>query len=128
MTVFVPNSIVLYVADIERSAAFYSELLGAGPQETFEGFAVFALAGSMTLCLQAADQIDPAAEAHVGGSELSLSDVDRADVDCLHAEWAARGVPMLLEPTDLVFGYTFVAADPDGHRLRVCATDTSTLE
>lgn len=29
--------------------------------------------------------------------------------------------------TELPFGYTFVATDPDGHRLRVCATDTIEL-
>ncbi len=34
---------------------------------------------------------------------------------------------MALEPTELAFGYTFVATDPDGHRLRVCATDTTNL-
>ena len=34
---------------------------------------------------------------------------------------------IVLEPTELDFGYTFVAVDPDGHRLRVCATDTSGL-
>ncbi len=37
------------------------------------------------------------------------------------------GIPMVLEPTVLEFGYTFVATDPDGHRLRVCATDTSSF-
>ena len=106
---FCPNSIILYVADVDLSTAFYSRILGRGPQETFEGFAVFALSRAVTLCLQEAAAIEPAAEPHVGGSELSLS------------------VPMMLEPTELDFGYTFVAVDPDGHRLRVCATDTSGL-
>jgi len=53
--------------------------------------------------------------------------VDRASVDELYAVWRSLGVTMALEPTDLAFGYTFVATDPDGHRLRVCATDTSGL-
>ena len=81
----------------------------------------------MTLGLQAADEIEPAAEPHVGGTELSLSNAERADVDRLHAQWKALGIPMVLEPTVLEFGYTFVATDPDGHRLRVCATDTSSF-
>lgn len=63
----------------------------------------------------------------MGGSELSLSDVGRDDVDRIYARWRELGVPMMLEPTELDFGYTFVAVDPDGHRLRVCATDTSGL-
>jgi len=91
----------------------------------YPGFSVFALSDDVTLGLQAADEIEPAAEPCVGGSELSLSDVEHIDVDRLYAHWKALGIPMILEPTVLEFGYTFVATDPDGHRLRVCATDTS---
>ena len=83
------------------------------------------MSDDVTLGLQAADEIDPTAEPYVGGTELSLSNVERADVDRLHAQWKKLGIPMVLEPTVLEFGYTFVATDPDGHRLRVCATDTS---
>lgn len=127
MFAFKPNSIILYVSDVERSTEFYRTVLSADPLETFEGFAVFALSDTVSLGLQAADQIDPKAEPHVGGSELSFSDVDRDTVDRLYAQWVAREIPMALEPTELAFGYTFVATDPDGHRLRVCATDTSGL-
>lgn len=127
MSAFIPNSVILYVSDVETSTEFYRNILSADPIETFEGFAVFLLSETVTLGLQAADQIDPKAEPHVGGSELSLSDVDRETVDRLHAEWKALGVSMALEPTELAFGYTFVATDPDGHRLRVCATDTTGL-
>lgn len=127
MSTFTPTSVIRYVSDVEASTAFYRSVLGREPLETFEGFALFALGGSMTLGLQAADQIEPAAEPHVGGSELSLSDVDRGTVDRLYAAWTSRNVAIVLPPTELEFGYTFVAADPDGHRLRVCATDTSGL-
>ncbi len=34
---------------------------------------------------------------------------------------------IVLEPTEIKPSYTFVATDLDGHRLRVCATDTSGL-
>ena len=127
MTAFVPNSVILYVSDVEVSTAFYRRILGHGPIETYPGFSVFKLCDDMTLGLQAADEIEPAAEPYVGGSELSLSDVKHADVDRLHARWRMLGIPMVLEPTVLEFGYTFVATDPDGHRLRVCATDTSSF-
>ncbi len=127
MSAFTPNSVILYVSDVEASTEFYRKVLEAEPVETFEGFAVFMLSETVTLGLQAADQIDPKAEPHVGGSELSLSDIDRETVDRLYTAWKASGVAMALEPTELDFGYTFVATDPDGHRLRVCATDTSGL-
>ena len=125
MTAFVPNSVILYVSDVEASTAFYSRILGHGPMETDPGFSVVALSDDVTLGLQAADEIEPAAEPYVGESELSLSDVEHVDVDRLYAQWKALGIPMILAPTVLEFGYTFVATDPDGHRLRVCATDTS---
>ena len=35
------------------------------------------------------------------------------------ADWKQRGLPILQEPVQMDFGHTFVAADPDGHRLRV---------
>lgn len=127
MSGFTPNSVILYVADVEASTRFYRAVLDAEPLETFEGFALFPLADAITLGLQARDQIDPRAQPHVGGTELSLSDVDRTTVDQLHSLWRGSGVTILLEPTELDFGYTFVATDPDGHRLRVCATDTSAL-
>ncbi|WP_108833208.1 VOC family protein [Actinomyces sp. Marseille-P3109] len=124
--VFTPNSVILYVSDVKASTGFYRKILGSGPVETYPGFSVFSLSDGMTLGLQAADQIEPAAEPYIGGGELSLSNVESADVvDRLYAQWKALGISMVLEPTTLEFGYTFVAADPDGHRLRVCATDTS---
>ncbi|MFD2840663.1 VOC family protein [Populibacterium corticicola] len=127
MSTFTPNSVILYVSDVEASTKFYQAVLGAEPLETFEDFTVFALSDTITLGLQTADQIDPKAEPHVGGSELSLSDVSRETVDRLYAAWTATNVQIALEPTELAFGYTFVATDPDGHRLRVCATDTTGL-
>jgi predicted enzyme related to lactoylglutathione lyase len=42
-----------------------------------------------------------------------------AAVDAAHADWCNRGIAILQEPTDLDFGRTFTARDPDGHRLRV---------
>lgn len=127
MTGFSPNTVILYVADVDASTDFYRKVLGADPLETFEGFAVFGLHDSVALGLQARDLIDPKAQPHVGGTELSLSDVDRDTVDRLYAQWRDLGIQMALEPTELAFGYTFVATDLDGHRLRVCATDTSGL-
>ena len=126
--VFTPNSVILYVSDVKASTGFYRKILGSGPVETYPGFSVFSLSDGMTLGLQAADQIEPAAEPYIGGGELSLSNVESADVvDRLYARWKTLGISMVLEPTTLEFGYTFVAADPDGHRLRVCATDTSSF-
>lgn len=122
-----PTSVILYVSDVQASTEFYRTILGSDPVATYVGFAVFALCDTVTLGLQATDLIEPKAEAHVGGTELLFSDADRATVDRLYGEWTARNIPIALHPTELPFGYTFVALDPDGHRLRVCATDTTGL-
>jgi len=127
MTDFVPTSVILYVADVEASAAFYRRALNKEPVANFDDFAVFALTDKVTIGLQTRDQIDPAATGLPGSVELSMSYATRDDVDELHRDWTALGFPIALEPTTLDFGYTFVATDPDGHRLRVCATDTSDL-
>ena len=127
MTVFTPTSIILYVEDVDTSTTFYRQALGKEPVETFEGFSVFALTKNVTLGLQARDGIDPAAVGAPGSVELSMSHATRDDGDRIHRSWSEFGFPMALEPTELAFGYTFVATDPDGHRLRVCATDTTNL-
>ena len=50
---------------------------------------------------------------------------DNAAVQQLHADWDAKGLRIAQAPTDLDFGHTFVALDPDGHRLRVFAPAAS---
>lgn len=54
---------------------------------------------------------------------MALGVADNQTVDRLHSQWAESGVSIAQAPTRLDFGYTFVALDPDGHRLRVfCPT------
>ncbi|WP_068089366.1 VOC family protein [Polycladidibacter stylochi] len=124
---FNPNSVILYVSNVKDSTDFYKKILGKAPVQSFEEFSLFLLERDFMLGLQAKEGIDPKAQEHFGGVELSLSDVDRKTVDLLHSQWSDMGVNIELPPQDLAFGYTFVANDPDGHRLRVCATDTSNI-
>lgn len=124
---FRPNSLILYVDDVDRSTAFYKDILKADPVETFQDFSVFVLGEGFVVGLQSKHAIAPKPRPSFGGFELSFSNATKEDVDALHAAWTAKGVEMVLAPTTLEFGYTFVAADPDGHRLRVCATDTTNV-
>ena len=41
--------------------------------------------------------------------------------DLRSPDWAKRGLEIIQRPTEMEFGLTFVALDPDGHRLRVYA-------
>jgi len=116
-----PNFIILYVASPERSAAFYTELLGRPPVEAAPTFAMFALASGTMLGLWARDKVEPAATAASGSGELAIAVEGEPAVRQLFDDWTARGLPILQAPVAMDFGFTFVAADPDGHRLRVFA-------
>ena len=68
----------------------------------------------------------PAATEVVSGAEYCLPIGSREELDALAATWRERGYPIEQEPTEMDFGYTFVALDPDGHRLRPMAPATHT--
>jgi catechol 2,3-dioxygenase-like lactoylglutathione lyase family enzyme len=108
--------VILLVADPAASATFYSGLLGLEPAEQSPTFAMFALPSGVGLGLWSRATTAPAPSADAGASELCFIETD---VDAVHDAWAARGVQIAQAPTDMDFGRTFVALDPDGHRVRV---------
>ncbi|MBB4841782.1 catechol 2,3-dioxygenase-like lactoylglutathione lyase family enzyme [Paucibacter oligotrophus] len=115
------NFLLFYVAKPLESAAFYTRILGRGPVEVSPGFALFALDSGLKLGLWARAGVEPAVEGlpqHASG-ELAFALPDIAAVQAAHQAWLALGLSMLQAPTQMDFGYTFTAADPDGHRLRV---------
>jgi predicted enzyme related to lactoylglutathione lyase len=113
-----PNFILLYVESPAASAAFYADLLGRPPAESSPTFAMFALASGVMLGLWARHTVEPAATG-AGGGEIAFAVADMDTVHALHADWAGRGLTIIQPPTDMDFGRTFAALDPDGHRLRV---------
>jgi catechol 2,3-dioxygenase-like lactoylglutathione lyase family enzyme len=114
-----PNLLILYVDSPSVSASFYSRLLGLEPVESSATFALFALESGLMLGLWSRPAVEPAATATGGGSELALKVETFPAVDKLHLDWRNRGLTIIQSPTDMDFGRTFVALDPDGHRLRV---------
>jgi len=119
-----PNFILLCVDSPETSAAFYAELLGTQPLECSPTFAMFALASGVKLGLWSRHTVEPAAQATSGGGEVGFALPDQAAVDTLHDQWLERGATIIQSPTVVDFGYTFVAQDLDGHRLRAfCLSD-----
>jgi len=113
------NSVLLYVADAPASTRFYARLLDQQPVEASPTFAMFILPSGLGLGLWGKAGAEPPPTAAGGGSDLGFRVEAPVMVDALHADWQAKGAAILLPPTDLDFGRTFVAADPDGHRLRV---------
>ena len=116
-----PNFFILYVDSPAASAAFYADLLGHTPIQASPNFALLALQSGVKLGLRSRREVEPAATVTGGGTELAFAVDSDATVTSMHAEWARRGLPILQAPVRMNFGYTFVAADPDGHPLRVVA-------
>jgi catechol 2,3-dioxygenase-like lactoylglutathione lyase family enzyme len=116
-----PNFILLYVDQPQASAAFYAGLLGKQPVESAPTFAMFALQSGVMLGLWSRHTAEPKPSAAGGGSELAFSVADDDAVRSTYAAWRERGLKIAQEPIAMDFGYTFVALDPDGHRLRVFA-------
>ncbi len=116
-----PNFIILYVNNPPSSTDFYSNLLAKTPIEASPTFAMFALDSGVVLGLWSRHAVAPEAVALPGSSEIAFSVADRNAVDAKYREWADRGLRMAQTPTAMDFGHTFVALDPDGHRLRVFA-------
>ena len=65
--------------------------------------------------------VEPKAASNAGAGEVAFTVPDAAAVEATHTDWRKRGLTIAQAPTRMDFGHTFVALDPDGHRLRVFA-------
>ena len=114
------NFILLYVADPKLSEAFYADILGRPAAESSPTFVMFAMSSGVMLGLWKRDGVAPAANTP-GGGEIAFAVENGEAVDAQCADWRKHGLKIIQSPTDMDFGRTFVALDPDGHRLRVFA-------
>ena len=118
----VPKFILLYVESPLASADFYAKLLDMQPVDSSPTFVMFALEGGLMLGLWQRGGVLPAAASVCGAAgEFAFVVSDAAAVDAAHADWARRGATIAQAPAAMDYGRTFVATDPDGHRLRVFA-------
>lgn len=116
-----PNFVIFYVADIEKSVDFYSRLLRTPPIQQTISFAMFAVSEQLMLGLWDRTCVQPQANwseqfqlhefAFMLPNELQLKQQ-------LH-DWQAAGACLIQEISLMDFGWSFMVQDPDGHRLRV---------
>ena len=112
--------VLVYVDNVAASEAFYASILGRAAIDSSPTFAMLPAGPSLMLGLWRRDGVKPRATP-AGGGEIAFTASGEAEVDALCADWRAKGAAIAQEPTTLDFGYTFVALDPDGQRLRVFA-------
>ena len=112
--------VILYVNDIDRMKAFYTNVLGLPVVEEFSGPTFVALqpTGGAFLALQ-----DKAAKRVPHGQEKLNASVEVSfeadDVDEIWTDWKEKGVEMVTDPMDMPFGRYFMAKDPEGYYLSV---------
>ena len=114
-----PHFVLLYVDEPQKSAAFYARLLDREPLESSPTFVMFELAPGLRLGLWVRGGVEPAPRGAGDAGELAMAVRNAKEVEALHADWKDKGALILQEPAQMDFGLTFLAADPDGHRLRV---------
>jgi lactoylglutathione lyase len=107
--------IIVFVSDMDRSIAFYRDVLGFAVKHQSGKWTEFAT-GATTLALHLADAADhshahthvgmPAGHCHVG---LTVPDLDG-----FHKEMVSKGVMCVQPPKQQEFGSLAIYADPDG--------------
>ena len=110
------NFVLLFVKDPLTSAPFYKKLFGWHTLEESPTFAMFALSSEVKLGLWSYKTAEPTVNGAPGASEIMFA---YEDVDKIYAQWVTLGITIVQKPTQMDFGYTFVAVDPDGHRIRI---------
>lgn len=114
-----PNFTILYVENPLSSGRFYTELLGIEPLEASPTFVLFLLNNGLMLGLWSRHTVEPAADPGTFGGEIAFRYASYEEIDKVYGDWTAHGMSNLSKPQTLEFGRSFVAIDPDGHRLRV---------
>ncbi len=118
-----PNLFLLYVDDPQASAAFYEEIFGCAPKAAFPTYVAFEFAGGMTVALWSTSARNFVSAGSGHHSEIAFMVADDHAVRALHDRWKSAGVVIEQPLHEAVFGLTFVALDPDSHRIRVCTPD-----
>lgn len=118
-----PNLFLIYVRDAEAATAFYSDLFEIEPTFTSLRYVAFEIAPGVLFALWSG-RSEHAVPSTSRTCEVGLMVPGSASaVDETYTSWVSKGVHVVEEPYDDVFGHTFVIADPDGNFIRVSPVD-----
>lgn len=118
-----PNLMIFYVQDPLKSAPFYEKIFSLKPVASFPTFVAFTFDNGLTFSLWSTQAKDFISGGTGHRAELSFLVPDEQAVTDLRKKWGEFGVEIEQDLHKAVFGLTFVALDPDGHRIRVCIPD-----
>jgi len=109
-----------YVADPLKSADLYAKIFGVEAVDRAPTFSMFVLPNGNKVGFWLKGDVEPKATP-AGGIEIGFTEQSKDAVAARANAFRALGLTLLQEPTEMDFGFTFTAADPDGHRIRVFA-------
>jgi predicted enzyme related to lactoylglutathione lyase len=122
-----PYTFIIYVRDAQNSSTFYGDLLNLSPVFESPRYIAFELPGGTQLAVWSGNDVfddrTPEDGTPTRTSELCISFGTAPEIDAAFADWKTRGIRIIAEPYDDVFGRTFLAADPDGNLIRVAPVD-----
>jgi lactoylglutathione lyase len=113
------GAIILFVADLARSKAFYRDVLGLDVEFEDDESVGFKIKGLAFIVLQvdrARLQLQGEPTATPRSAATAFLTTFTGDVDALHADLADRGIDFFQDPADQPWGVrTAYFKDPDGH-------------
>ena len=119
----VPNLLLFYVENPESSALFYEKIFSVKPVASFPTYVAFSFENGLTFSLWSTQAKNFVSGGTGHRCELSFMVKDEDTVRTLRKQCEDLGVIIEQDLHEAVFGLTFVALDPDGHRIRVCIPD-----
>ena len=114
---------IVYVNDAPAAARFYGDLLDMSPSFETPGYIIFDLGPGADLALWSGQFADLSPDVPRTSEVCVAIDGGSYELNAIFKQWQAKGVTILHEPHDAGFGLTFLAADPDGNRIRVAPKD-----
>lgn len=118
-----PNLFLIYVRDAEAATAFYSSLFDIEPTFTSPRYVAFEVAPGILFALWTGRSEHAVPRTPRTGEVGLMVPGSASAVDETFTKWVSKGVRVVEEPYDDVFGRTFVVADPDGNLIRVSPVD-----
>ncbi len=118
-----PNLVLFYVENPIESASFYEKIFEQQPVAVFPTYVAFTFANGFTFSLWSTQAKNFVSAGSGNRSELAFMVSDENEVRRVRDQWGKLGVAIEQDLHEAVFGLTFVALDPDGHRIRVCIPD-----
>lgn len=119
----IPNLLLFYVKNPLESALFYEKIFSIKPIASFPTYVAFTFENGFTFSLWSMQAKNFVSGGTGHRAELSFMVKDEQTVRELRKQWGELGVIIEQDLHKAVFGLTFVALDPDGHRIRVCMPD-----